>query len=748
MNGVCDAIQKAITADLDVTFQNHQLNEVVRDAYKTLDEEQAKLLMSQVTRDCFERQSILQTMYGWCKRIYGAVSRGIGEAMRKIGKVYSGKSIQTVLGVLKRLQIASLITGVMTEIVKVKVSAGRFLDKATKIIQEAIDEEKSTKTAYVAAPTNVEILCERSTQQWKQVLIQTSNQAIANQIVAPLLSFGANQLIGLVGNAIKKKSRSMKEEKYQKQFDSLKKEFDNRKEDEQRNSTEYEEELQVYHENLIKLLAKTRSSKLFANILRENVPMDMVCAQACTFVLHECMSEMNLTDGGKKFTGIRIIVQGQDGSSHEYSSTSNPLHSVTVQLDGNHFVIGGQENNSVDASKNNCLYEALVSKYPRLKVAFANGAAFRYYLSNYIENDKYMSYTISQGWHKFSIAKGSYGGASKEEKFNKESIFNKFLEDTEKTKENLIKKYGHLPRRVREKFQNSVKAIEKIAKEDQSEDTIKKINKITQDFCTYLSNEVGEVRHRELRSDFKLLIKNFGDRVGQCLTLEYEQNLQNFQEKAQHAELKGGFFTAEHPNYQVDSTRDDSELKKFGEGKECDLTASVISAYLNETLPKDEHRFNTVAAGIYEKTLYIATNQIQQKDNSQNYGIPDESCSQIRDILMAKKLLSGLEEIVFVTTKLAPRNRQECRAPHAEMQILKYWKENGILQDNQNVDPKKPIRIGASKPACLNCSTALRSNNIHHKIYARANTKPVNWIDPKRINVRAQQNLRLPNFKR
>ncbi|CAF3393099.1 unnamed protein product [Rotaria sp. Silwood2] len=753
MNGVCDAIQQTITSDLDVIFQTHQLNEVVSEAYKTLGEEQASLLMNHVTRECFEGQSILQTMYSWCKRIYGAVSRGIGEAMRKIGKADSAKSIQTVLLVLKSLQIVSLIEGVMTEIVKVKVSAKEFLNKATKIIQEAIDEKtSSTTTTCISAPTNVKILCERSAQQWKELLIQTSNQAIANQIVAPLLSFGANQLISLAGNAIKKKYRSMKEEKYQKQFDSLKKEFDDKTKNEQMSANEYEEELQAYHDNLMKLLAKTRSPKMFANILRENVPMDMICAQACTFVLHKYMSEMNITNDGKKFTGIHITVQGQDGSSHEYSSASNPSHSITIQLDGNHFVIGGQDNGNIDTSKNNCLYQALVSKYPGLKEAFADGAAFRHHLSNYIETDKYMSYTISQGWHKFSITKSSYGGAIKEEKFNQENIYNKILENTEEAKEKLIKKYGHLPGRVREKFQNCVEAIKKIVQEEgQSDDAIQRINKITENFSTYLTKEASGDHHRDLREDFKKLMTDFGIRVGQNLTTEYTQNLQNFLEKAQHADLPRSSFVAMHPADRVDFTQDDIKLEKLvGKGMKIsenpDIIASVIHGELNKTLSEDDRRYNTVAVGIHKKTLYIAMNQIEQQGNNQIYGISDERCGQIRDILMAKNLLSGREEIIFITTNATPRNQAECRGPHAEMQILKYWKDNEILQDNQNINSNKPSRIGASKPACLCCSTAMISDNILHKIYAKANTNPVNWKDTKMVNVRVQHRLRIRNF--
>lgn len=752
MNGVCDAIQKTITGDLDTIFQEKQLNEVVFEAYTTLDEEKANLVMNQVTRDCFQSDSIFQTMYSWCKRIYGAVSRGIGEALRKIGKTDSAKSVQTVLLIIRNLQIVSLIEGVMTEIVKVKISAGQFLDKAKKIIQEAIDEKTSTNTTRASAPANVNILCERSTQQWKQALIQTTNQAIASHIVAPLLSYGANQLVSLAGNTIKQKYRSMKEEKYQKQFDSLKKDFDDKTKAEQIDSVEHEKILKTYHDNLMKLLAKTRSPKMFANILHENVPMDMVCAQACTFVLHKYISEMNLTDDDKKFTGLRITVQGQDGSSHEYSSTSNPSHSVTIQLDNNHFVIGKQENNDVNTLKNNCLYEALVSKYPGLKEAFANGAAFRQHLSNYIENDKYMSYTISQGWHKFSITKGSYGGAVKEESFNKNSIYNEMLKNMEKAKAKLIEKHGYFPDRVRQDLQYYIEAIRKIAQEEnRSENTMERIYEITENFNKNLNYAAPDAKNQELRRDLKVFMADFGSRVGLCLTTEYEKNLQNFYEKAQLADLHGVSFVATNPADRVDFTKDDIKLEKLiGKGMKLsenpDIIAGVIHGELNTTLSEDERRYNTIGVGIHKKTVYVAMNQIEQQGNNQSYGITDKKCEQIRDTLMKKSLLNGREEIVFLTTNVAPRNQAECRAPHAEMQILKYWKDNKILEDNQNMNLNKPSRIGASKPACLCCSTVMLSNKIHHTMYAKANTNPVNWKHTQMINVRVQQKLRIRNF--
>ncbi|CAM4983670.1 unnamed protein product [Rotaria socialis] len=743
LNGVCDAIQKMITSDLDALFQHHQLNETVSEAFKTLGEDQARLRMEQVTRECFEGQSMLQTMYTWCKRIYGVVSRGIGEAMRKIGKVDSAKAVKTALLFLKGLQFASLVEGVTTEMIKVKLSAGQFLDKATKIVQEGIDEKKPSEYVKASPPNNVRILCEQTTQNWKQIFIETSNQAIANQIVAPVLSFGANKLLSLIGDAIKKKYRSMKEEKYQKQFDSLKKDFDNKMKDEQIDSDEYEKELQAYHDTLMKVLAKTRNPILFANILRENVPMDMVCVQACTYLIHKYMSEMNIIEDGKKFTGIRIVVEGQNGSSHEYSSSSNPSHSINIELDNNHFVVDGQSDGNTETSKNNCLYKALVNKFPAMKNAFADGGIFRQNLSNYIENDKFMYHTIAQGWHKFSIQKGSFGGAINEEKFNQQSLYNQLLERTEEAKNNLIRKYPNLPDRVRQRFCQSIETIKKIAQEEGSiVEARKRIEKITEDFSKYLTKELSGDRHRDPRTDFKKALSDFGNRVNQTLTTTYTNTLQNFQSKAELAKTSKNHPFSVHPADKANFAQDDSRLK------DPDIIASVVHEDINKALSEDVRRFNTVAVCIHNKTLYIAMNQIQTINGQQSYGISDERCNQIRDLLVSKNLVSGREEIVFLAPNAMPRNQAECRGPHAEMQIMKFLKDNGFLQGNQTRDQNKPIQIGASKPACVCCSTEMTTNNIHHKIYANANTNPVNWCNSTVINVKVQRRLSVPNYRK
>ncbi|CAF3305362.1 unnamed protein product, partial [Rotaria sp. Silwood2] len=187
------------------------------------------------------------------------------------------------------------------------------------------------------------------------------------------------------------------------------KKFDETVKDDKFNSEKHQNEVKTYHKALVRLLAKTRDATLFASILRENVPMDMTCVQACTVVIHQCMLKMNTVDNQKLFTGICIIVEGADGSSYEYSSASNPSHKITLTLDNNHFNVTAS--GSSEPSNNNCLYESLISQIPRLRTVFSNGTAFREHLSDYIEYDENLQYTISQGWHKFAIKKGSYGGA-------------------------------------------------------------------------------------------------------------------------------------------------------------------------------------------------------------------------------------------------------------------------------------------------------------------------------------------------
>ncbi|UIP91465.1 hypothetical protein IYZ83_004890 [Wolbachia pipientis] len=104
-------------------------------------------------------------------------------------------------------------------------------------------------------------------------------------------------------------------------------------------------------------MIKTRNPDLLADIVRENIPMDMTCVNACTQVVYKILKEQ-----GVVIPGLIVIVQGNGGIRQEFSSISEGTGRIIIPLElkDNHFEFCGSsisENSS--ESKNNCLYEAL-----------------------------------------------------------------------------------------------------------------------------------------------------------------------------------------------------------------------------------------------------------------------------------------------------------------------------------------------------------------------------------------------------
>jgi len=741
LHGLCDSIQKTLVADLDELFRSHELNKTILQAFNTIGEKQARLLMDQVTRECFEKTSLAATIYTHCTRLSGSISRGISECMRKMSDANGKVSASKLTTILTYLQPLLKLHGVYDALSNMRESAATFLKDANKIIQNALDDHKST-TSLQNAPTiseqQVKFLRDQTMQQWKQRVIETSNQMIASHVIAPILSYGVNQLVGFVGNSIKKQYRSYKEDKYRDQFEALKRDFDAKINDDKLNAEEHQKELKTYHQALVKLMAKTRNAKLFANILRENVPMDMTCVQACTNVIDQCMRGLKTADGEKQFTGICIVIEGTDGSLHEYSSSSDPSHIISLTLDNNHFSVTG--NGSFEASKNNCLYESLISQVPALETVFSNGTAFREYLSNHIENDESLQYTISQGWHEFAIKKGSYGGAIKEENYDPYVLYNKHVANVRQALKKIFNDNQDLSEDIREKLQKCLDDIDNIATSGLRNDTVtKEIDAVAEDFNRWLNKRSDKIEPK-LKEQLKKTISTFGERVNQTVRDNYQTTLQEFLSQAKQADRSPKDPNAVHVADRVDFSQDDIQLESLVDKSkklrnDPNIIASVIHAQLNKNLPKNERRYNTVAVGIHKEAVYVALNHVGIMNGQETYGINKTECEELCRWLVSKNLLSGRYKVIFLEEKSAPRNHMECRAPHGEMQIMRFWKNAGILQDNNATKNGKPWSIGASKPPCLCCSAAMKARNVDHKIYGNACMSPKNWVSFSDINL-------------
>ena len=722
-------------------FEKDELNQTILNAFDKMGEKKAQLLMDQVTRECFEKTSIQTTILAHCSTLCGSVLRGISEAMRKTNSTGGSSSVIKLMKILSGLQLFLKACGAYNELEKMKSSAATFLKKANTMIKTELENHTSS-TPSKASQRDIEILRDQRMQQWKQTIIEISNQVIATNIIAPILSYGANRLVNVVGNSMKRTYRSFKEQKYRNDFELRKKEFDATTKEDSANTEKYQKELESYHKALMTILSKTKDSRLFADIIRENVPMDMVCAQACTHAIDRIMHLLKSVDGEKKYTGIRIVINGTDGSSHEYSSSADPSHTISLTLDNNHFRVSGHGN--TETIQNNCLYEALISQIPKLQTIFTDGVDFREHLSNYIENDENLQYVIAQGWHRFSIQKGSYGGAFKEKKYDPKILFDGKVKNVEQLLKRFFNSNSHLSDEIRKESEQCLKDITKIATSDlRGQEASERIKQIVQNFKNSLMQKSdNNVNLTELKQIFS----TFGVRVTQTVSDDYLITLEEFKSQALLADQSPLDPTAVHIADREDLSKDDLDLKRLAGGtkearKEPNLIAGVLHARINKEISEEERRYNTVAVGLYGKDVYVAFNHIGTSDGQDTFEVDDEKCKKLTRFLRSKKLLSKNGKTVFLKGKLSPTTRDATREPHAELQIMSFAKRNEILGRG------KSWKIGASKPPCLCCSLSMKKYKIAHKIYGNANTSPTNWLSPSQIRVKRQKAWRLHKRK-
>ena len=718
-----------MAADLDELFLNHELNETVLKAFETMGPSQANLLMDQVTREYFDKTSMVTQILGFCTRLYGSIFRGIAECTRKMSKTGGKAPAAQILSIMAEVQKILKWGNVVYEMSKIKESAAAFLQNANGKIRDKLDAHKASTPSSVHSQLNINVLREQTMQRWKQIVVETSNRAVATHVVGPVLSHGVNRVMSFVHGVIKQEYRAYKEEKYQNQFNSLKKDFDANKRKKRTATSRKQKELKAYHDELLKLMGKTRNAKLFASILRENVPMDMTCVQACTNVIHDCLRSMDIANDGKRFTGITIVVEGTDGSSHEYSSSSNPSVKITLRLDGNHFTTSGSAN--VQSSMNNCLFGELSREIPELKTVFNDGTAFRESLSNHIENDVYLQHVISQGWHQFSIGKGSFGGAIKEEHFVRKALRKRYLGNVEKDIRSILKNSQNLPHEVRVELMKYLEKVKDLATADSLEVTaIKDIQAKTKDLWKWLEERRDQ---KELKQSVSTILY----RLKQMHSKGYRPSLLEFLNQARIGEESplstSAIHVADRPSsrdYRRLSRR--SIRRSTGARNDPNIIAIVIHKHLHTNVDEAEQRFNTTAVGIHDDVIYVALNYVWDDEGCEKYGINKDQCTTISKILASKKLVSTRNEVVFLENKSPPETHTQCRAPHGEMQILSYWEKKGILQEAGTKT------MGASKPVCHYCSMDLKKKNVTHEVFAKANMMPKNWYRNRQIRVRVQ----------
>ncbi|MGI0115833.1 C80 family cysteine peptidase [Zooshikella sp. RANM57] len=169
-----------------------------------------------------------------------------------------------------------------------------------------------------------------------------------------------------------------------------------------------------------------------------------------------------------------------------------------------------------------------------------------------------------------------------------------------------------------------------------------------------------------------------------------------------------------------------------------------------------EINYETVAVTLVDKTLYVASNTksrlgvsidpntkkltgLDSKNKYLSFSLfqdADQRSHAANRVAVVDQLQAELQgvadfdRVVFIGIGDTPQNANDAAKPHAEMQLLRYFKDNDISLTDKT--------IGISKPACSSCTVKLQQSAVSYRDGTRTNeninTKQTNWLEPSEIN--------------
>ncbi|XP_076226110.1 uncharacterized protein LOC116426667 isoform X1 [Nomia melanderi] len=407
---LCENIASDILSNIEQEVEKHNISISLERAYKTLGEEGARKMVNDLTNNVLAEQNCAEKFLPIANKIASGVSQGIAEAVGK------GSEISSMLTLSTHIISQGIIWSERgIHIANIRTITGNLLDNLDKKIREKLDNmqgQHAEQGSLNQEQEGYEEFKKQMIYQWKSLLREKAGRVVSQYVVTPILKKIANDLVQYVGKKMQEAYQSYKESGYLERFKELKQEYQEELQSRQRHGNRLTVEDDItkkYHKNLRQLMIKTNNPDLLADIVRENVPMNMTCVDACTQVLHKILKEP-----------LTIIVEGDNGIRQKFSSASDEAEGriIKLALQNNHFQLygsGASESNSVGNSKNNCLYEALAEAIPQIRNVMTQ-ERFRDRVANCIQHDKGIRYHIQQGWHQLPISLGAFGGATERKK--------------------------------------------------------------------------------------------------------------------------------------------------------------------------------------------------------------------------------------------------------------------------------------------------------------------------------------------
>eukprot|EP00112_Aurelia_sp_Birch-Aquarium-sp1_P011667 Seg2454.7 transcript_id=Seg2454.7/GoldUCD/mRNA.D3Y31 product="Protein translocase subunit SecA" protein_id=Seg2454.7/GoldUCD/D3Y31 len=383
-----------------------QLKKSVTELYEKVGPQQAATIATQA---CEEELKLQFTMFiNGAVKILDAFNNGCSVALKKLKKLKSGDH---------RIDLLTKITGTLSEclkyapyvegLVEMKESVDRFIFTLPNLLSE---KTKSSQEGNCCEATDEGV--EGIMDQLEKILTGKLEEILENKLIKPALNHQAGKFVHYAGSEIKEKYRSLEATFHKKQFEALKRqmntEHDKKSADQEgRQKEKSQQASESIHdaclESVSHLQRRVKNPDLYADMLREGIPMGIHEAQAISNLLNAPIQIMQCDEGGKvPFQKEFIPSSGQTGNV------------VTVYFQpGKNGEIGHFSDKPFDekqsdvsvSGKNNCLLDAVNNstgqKMSREKVA------------NIVETDPEIRERIKRGTHRHYIEKGGTGGAER-----------------------------------------------------------------------------------------------------------------------------------------------------------------------------------------------------------------------------------------------------------------------------------------------------------------------------------------------
>lgn len=394
-NRVRDGMTSIFLSGITSKLEEHNIGAILKTMYRSLGKEKSMKIINDLTMSSLNEESLIAKYLLIVTKTLHTVQQLIKDGLKKVGQ--SGKNASNFVSKLLSYMMSALPwVGRAAYVVDIRNITGNLLNSLeTKLKQALRTHESANPSSQNVSDQNHERVEDSEgfkkevLERWNSLIHEKAGQIIEEHVVRPVLNEGVGSIVKQCEKMIEQKYRTYNVSQHNEFSEEEKREYQESKKKRKTSNIDAvhvdelaECEANEYNKIVNKLLAKTKNPELFADAIRENVPMDVTRLDACAKAVR----------GVLEIDGLTVIVKGEDGTKTKLTSSVKgviKIHTVEIELIGNKFQLYGSDtsqSNRNRETKNNCFYEA-VSQHIDLHLRMTR-QTFALEVANRISQDK------------------------------------------------------------------------------------------------------------------------------------------------------------------------------------------------------------------------------------------------------------------------------------------------------------------------------------------------------------------------